>query len=381
MIASSHRPTYAEIDLARVRDNVARVYAFARSRVGPLVKLGAVVKANAYGHGAVKVAEAARSAGAEIVFVATFDEAISLREAIEDVPIVLLSEPDPALMSETVRHRITPTVHTMATMESMVEVVESLTESERSHYAPSLQLEVETGLCRMGSDASTVVALARAARSARIEVAGVYSHFARADDGDDGRQSVIVQAQSLEKVYQKVVDLLAARPVLHVANTAGLVNYPQTGFDLVRLGIGMYGYGAPELGVRPVLRLVSRVVRIYQLPEAGGVSYGHRQLFPAGTSIATIPIGYADGFRRGLFGAGAQVLIRGQRHPLAGVVAMDYVMVAVTDRAVEVGDEVVLIGEQGSESIGADELASRLSTISYEILTGISDRVPRCYRG
>jgi alanine racemase len=376
-----HRPTYVEVDLAAVRDNVARVHAFARANVGSSVKLGAVVKADAYGHGAIRIAEAASAAGAEVFFVATFDEAMALREGIDEPAIVMLSEPDPSMLGEVIRYRITPTVHTMTTLRCMIDVVDSLSGRDRSLYHPSLQLEIETGLRRMGSDASAAVALARGARSARIDVAGVYSHFARADEGEEGRDSVMTQVRCLNDVYRQIVDQLDARPLLHVANTAGLVNYPQTGFDLVRLGIGMYGYGAPELCVRPALRLVSRVARIHELPGAGGVSYGHRQLFPEGTSIATIPIGYADGYRRGLFEGGAEVLIRGQRHRLAGVVAMDYVMVAVGDPTVEVGDEVVLIGDQGSESIGADELASRLSTISYEILTGISVRVPRNYRG
>ncbi|KJE77744.1 alanine racemase [Ferrimicrobium acidiphilum] len=381
MIPSLHRPTYVEVDLAAVRDNVARVHAFARANVGSSVKLGAVVKADAYGHGAIRIAEAASAAGAEVFFVATFDEAMALREGIDEPAIVMLSEPDPSMLGEVIRYRITPTVHTMTTLRCMIDVVDSLSGRDRSLYHPSLQLEIETGLRRMGSDASAAVALARGARSARIDVAGVYSHFARADEGEEGRDSVMKQVRCLNDVYRQIVDQLDARPLLHVANTAGLVNYPQTGFDLVRLGIGMYGYGAPELCVRPALRLVSRVARIHELPGAGGVSYGHRQLFPEGTSIATIPIGYADGYRRGLFEGGAEVLIRGQRHRLAGVVAMDYVMVAVGDPTVEVGDEVVLIGDQGSESIGADELASRLSTISYEILTGISVRVPRNYRG
>ncbi|MCL5053288.1 alanine racemase [Ferrimicrobium acidiphilum] len=381
MIPSLHRPTYVEVDLAAVRDNVARVHAFARANVGSSVKLGAVVKADAYGHGAIRIAEAASAAGAEVFFVATFDEAMALREGIDEPAIVMLSEPDPSMLGEVIRYRITPTVHTMTTLRCMIDVVDSLSGRDRSLYHPSLQLEIETGLRRMGSDASAAVALARGARSARIDVAGVYSHFARADEGEEGRDSVMTQVRCLNDVYRQIVDQLDARPLLHVANTAGLVNYPQTGFDLVRLGIGMYGYGAPELCVRPALRLVSRVARIHELPGAGGVSYGHRQLFPEGTSIATIPIGYADGYRRGLFEGGAEVLIRGQRHRLAGVVAMDYVMVAVGDPTVEVGDEVVLIGDQGSESIGADELASRLSTISYEILTGISVRVPRNYRG
>ena len=291
MIPSLHRPTYVEVDLAAVRDNVARVHAFARANVGSSVKLGAVVKADAYGHGAIRIAEAASAAGAEVFFVATFDEAMALREGIDEPAIVMLSEPDPSMLGEVIRYRITPTVHTMTTLRCMIGVVDSLSGRDRSLYHPSLQLEIETGLRRMGSDASAAVALARGARSARIDVAGVYSHFARADEGEEGRDSVMTQVRCLNDVYRQIVDQLDARPLLHVANTAGLVNYPQTGFDLVRLGIGMYGYGAPELCVRPALRLVSRVARIHELPGAGGVSYGHRQLFPEGTSIATIPIG------------------------------------------------------------------------------------------
>ncbi len=380
MIVSSRRPTYAEVDLVAVRENVARMHSFAQTRSNARVRIGAVVKADAYGHGATRVASAASMGGAEIFFVATLDEAIALREHLEQAPIVLLGEPDPSFLGETIRNRITPTIHSARTLVSMIEEVEGLSERDRARYEPSLHLEVETGLHRLGSEVSEVLVVAEAARAARIGVTGVYSHLARADEGEEGDESVLAQVACLQDAYQRVVGVLDQRPLLHLANTAGLVNYPQTGFDLVRVGIGMYGYGAHELGVRPVLRLVSRVTRLHQLTEAGGVSYGHRRWFPAGTPIATIPIGYADGVRRGLFEAGAQVLIRGQRHRLAGVVAMDHVMVAVDDPSVAVGDEVVLIGAQGSEFIGADELATRLSTISYEILTGISDRVPRRYR-
>ncbi|WP_298343279.1 alanine racemase [Ferrimicrobium sp.] len=380
MITSSRRPTYAEVDLVAVRENVARLHSLARS-ANARVRLGAVVKADAYGHGAERVSAAAALGGADVFFVATLDEAIALRTHLGQLPIVLLGEPDPSLLGETIRHRITPTIHTTKTLTSMIEEVEALSRRDRAQYEPTLQLEVETGLHRLGSEAGEVLIMAQAAQEAGIGVTGIYSHLARADEGEPGEESVLAQVVRLQEVYQGVVGVLEVPPLLHLANTAGLINYPQTGFDLIRLGIGMYGYGVSEVAVRPVLRLVSRVTRLHQLDEASGVSYGHRRWYPAGTSIATIPIGYADGFRRGLFEAGGQVLIRGTRHPLAGVVAMDHLMVAVTDSSVVVGDEVVLIGAQGSEFIGADELATRLSTISYEILTGISDRVPRRYRG
>ncbi|MEX6428491.1 alanine racemase [Ferrimicrobium acidiphilum] len=374
MIPSLRRPTYVEVDLGAIRANVIKLGSFARGSV----HIGAVVKADAYGHGAREVAHAAYEAGAEMFFVATLDEALSLRTSLPEPPIVMLGEPDSRYLDEVFEANITPTIHQMTTLKAMI----ALTHSRHGSWRPALHLEVETGLHRLGSDTSSVLELAALARAHGLEVAGVYSHLARADEGEPGRASVFVQVARLTKAYERTCEVLGYRPLLHMANTAGLLRYPETAFDLVRLGIGMYGYEGPStLGLRPALRLVSRVVRLHELDGDSGVSYGHRRSLPSGTTIATIPIGYADGVRRNLFDAGGQVLIRGRRHDLAGVVAMDHVMVVVDDQTVAVGDEVVLIGGQGDDFLGADEIASRLCTISYEILTGISDRVPRRYRG
>jgi len=381
VISSPHRPTYVEVDLGVVRANVAALALYARQSAPASMHIGAVVKADAYGHGANEVAPAALQAGAEVFFVATLDEALSLRATLADHPIVMLSEPEPQFLVDALRAGITPTISTVPTLATLCDTITSMSWSDRRSLWPSCHLEVETGLHRMGSDRGTLTTLAKMAAAGGVTVRGVYSHFARADEGDRGSESVAEQVLRLQEAYDRVVESLGYRPLLHIANTAGLVHYPHTAFDLVRLGIGMYGYGEPSLSLRPALRLVSRVVRLHELEESSGVSYGHRRVFPAGTQIATIPIGYADGVRRSLFEVGGQVLIRGRRHVLAGTVAMDYVMVVVDDPEVVVGDEVVLIGAQGDELLGADEVAARLSTISYEILTSISDRVPRRYRG
>jgi alanine racemase len=378
------------VDLDAIRDNVAALCALAR----PAAFL-AVVKANAYGHGAVPVARAVLEAGASWLGVARVEEGVQLRDAGIDAPILLLSEPAPRAAATVVAHRMTPVVYTETGIDALAKAV-----ADSGSATPlAVHLKVDTGMHRVGCSTDDAVALAgRIAGRDELELAGVCTHLALADDPTDA-----YTAEQLER-FDAVLDALAARnlrpPLVHAANSAGLLTFASprydarsyarsdARYDMVRVGIACYGLPpAPpladnaEVALRPALSLRARVTMVKTLPAGARVSYGLRYELNATARVATIPAGYADGVPRGLGLAGGEVLIRGRRFPIAGVVTMDQFMVDVGDAPVEPDDEVVLIGAQGDDEITATEWAEKLGTINYEIVTGIGARVPRTYRG
>ena len=374
----SGRPVWAEVNLDAVRHNVRQLVALA----GP-AELCAVVKADGYGHGAVPVARAAVEAGASWLAVALVSEGKELRSAGIREPILLLSEPAHDEMLDAVVHGLRPAVYTPEGIEAAAKAV-SMTGS-----APlPVHLKVDTGMHRVGASADEVLdrAMPITERS-ELDLEGIWTHCAVADEPDHPFTD-----EQLDR-FEVIVDRLGAegiRPrVRHAANSAALLAGKNRDFDLVRAGIAVYGLSpAPQLtGVvplRPALSLVARVSFVKQVAAGEGVSYGLRHRPAADSLIATVPIGYADGVRRQLALSGGSVLIRGRRRPLAGVVTMDQLMVdcgQVDDRRshVEVGDEVVLLGRQGAEEITASDWAEQLGTISYEVVCGLSSRVPRTH--
>jgi len=372
------RSVWSEIDLDAVRANVTAL----RDVAAPAEFL-AVVKANAYGHGAVPVARAALQAGASWLGIARVEEAVQLREAGIEARIMLLSEPAPAAVPDVVAHDITPVVYTEAGIDALAKGV---IDAGRTRPLP-VHLKVDTGMHRVGCTPSDAVALARLVASRdQLELAGVCTHLAVADEPDDaytpeqlGRFDAVIAA----------LDDAGLRPrVVHAANSAGMLVHPSSRHSLVRVGIAMYGlppapalhaHGGVEL--RPVMSLRARVTMVKELPAGARLSYGLRYELDHPSRIATVPAGYADGVPRNLGLQGGEVLIGGRRLPIAGVVTMDQLLVDVGDAPVETGDEVVLIGRQGNEEITATEWAQHLGTINYEIVTGIGARVPRTYRG
>ena len=369
------RPVWGEVDLAAVRANARALLA-----VADPAALLAVVKADAYGHGAIPVARAALEAGATWLGVALVEEGVALRQAGIDAPVLVLSEPAPAAAPTVVAHRLTPVVYTAPGIEALAKAV-----AEAGVGAPlPVHLKVDTGMHRVGcspDDALALVGVIEARPELTLE--GVCTHFAVADDPDDP-----YTAGQLEQ-FEVFLDALAAsgrpRPIVHAANSAGLLAHPSSRYDLVRCGIALYGVApAPALADRvalePVLSLRAGVAHVKTLTAGERLSYGLRYELTHDSRIATVPVGYADGVPRNLALAGGQALIGGRRHPIAGTITMDQLMVDVGDVEVEVGDEVVLLGRQGDEAITADEWAERLGTIAYEVVTGIGPRVPRRYR-
>ncbi len=367
------RPTWVEIDLDAIRHNVTGIVA----AVYPAT-VCAVVKADGYGHGDVPVAHAALDAGAHSLAVALVEEGVRLREAGVEAPILLLSEPPPGDVPDVIEWGLTPTAYTRG-------FVAALTEARpRSETPVGVHLKVDTGMHRVGADAGLVVELADVIGSAStLRLAGLWTHFAVAEEDPD-----FTKAQ-IERFVEAVDDLTRAghEPVIrHAANTAGALGRSDARFEMVRVGLGMYGmrpapHIAPGLDLRPAMRVVSRVSLARRHPEGTRPSYGRRRPLRAAATVATVPVGYADGIARRLSDIDGEVLIRGRRYPFAGTVTMDQIVVDVGDDPVEVGDEVVLLGSQDGEAIPAEEWARRLGTINYEIVCRFGPRMPRRYDG
>lgn len=370
---SGWRPVWAEVDLAAVHANITAL----REAVAPAALL-AVVKADAYGHGAVEIGRAAIDAGASWLGVALVEEGVALREAGIDAPVLVLSEPAPAAAPVVVAHRLTPVVYTAGGIEALAKAV-----AEGGGEALAVHLKVDTGMHRVGCHTDEAVALAElVTRHSELRLGGVCTHLAVADE--PGHPYTDEQLAR----FEAVVDALRAAGVgpglVHAANTAGALAVPRSHYDLVRVGIGIYGIApGPALdgvaSLRPVLAVKARVSHVKVLPAGQRLSYGLRYELDRPSCVATVPIGYADGVPRNLGAAGGEVLLRGRRRPIAGTVTMDQLMVDCGDEAVEVGEEVVLLGRQDGDEIGADEWARRLGTIPYEIVSGIGPRVPRRY--
>lgn len=366
------RPAHVGVDLGAIRANVTEL----RRRAAPAAVL-AVVKADAYGHGAIPVARAALEAGAERLGVAIVEEGVTLRAAGIDAPILLLSEPPPAVAPAVVEHSLTAAVYTEAGIDAIGRAA-----TEAGVVVP-VHLKVDTGMHRVGCAPGDALDLARRiAEHPGLDLEGVFTHLAVADEpGNPYTDEQLAR-------FGEVLDELAAqglRPrIVHAANSAATLARPDARFDLVRVGITIYGIPpadalAPVAGLAPALRLTSEVTHTKRVPAGTRLSYGLRYTAARATTIATVPIGYADGVPRRLGHVGGEVLIGGHRHPIAGTITMDQLLVDLGDATVAVGDEVVLLGRQGAEEITAAEWADRLDTIAYEIVCGIGPRVPREY--
>ena len=372
----ARRPVWAEIDLGALRDN-ARWLA---DRVAP-AGLCAVVKAFGYGHGPVRVAEAAVAGGATWLAVATVEEGVQLRQAGITEPVLLLSEPVGAAMADVVAWRLTPTLYSPGAVDAAERAVAAYGGPGRL----AVHVKVDTGMHRVGAgpDAAVAIAADVAARPGLV-LEGLCTHFAVADEPGDP-----FTGEQLAR-FHKVIDRLAGdgvRPaMLHAANSAGAIAFPESRLDLVRCGIALYGLApAPEMapacaGLRPAMAVKARVSMVKRVAAGERLSYGLRYRLDRDATVATVPMGYADGLPRRLSATGGQVIVRGRLRPIAGTVTMDQITVDCGDDPVEPGDEVVLLGRQGDAEITAWDWAQRLGTIAYEVVCGISARVPRDYR-
>jgi alanine racemase len=352
--------TWAEVDLGAVRHNVGTL-----KRKAPNSRLMAVVKADAYGHGSVEVARACIEAGADSLAVVTVEEGAELRHVGIEVPILVFTDLLPDRLRLAGEHRLAVTAHSIPSARRIA-----------AHQGLEAHLKVNTGMNRWGVEPSEV---GEARRILGPRLAGVYTHFASADSDEGATRRQIERFESV----------LAAQPfggmLVHAANSAATLWHPASHYDCVRPGVALYGLhpagdeGDPAAeGLRPAMVLKSYVAGVRRLARGDGVSYGLTYRAEAPMLAANVPVGYAEGYRRALSGR-AEALIRGHRRPLLGRVTMDACVFGV-DEDVQVGDEVVLLGEQGEERITAEELGARAGTINYEITTGIDPRrVERSY--
>lgn len=368
---------WAQIDVDAVRHNIVQL----RAVVAP-AQVWAVVKADGYGHGAVDVAHAARSAGATGMCVALVHEGIELRSAGIDGPVLVLSEQPPAQLSAAIAADLTMTVASVAGIQAVAAAAGDRGVAHR----PGVHLKVDTGMHRVGCAPGEAVELAARVMSSGLRLDGVFTHLAVADEPDDAFTD-----SQLNRFDEVLADLRAAGidpGLVHAANSAGALAHPRARHSMVRAGIATYGI-SPGPGVerdagflRPALSLHARVSVVRRVLAGDRISYGLRHRFTVDTTVAVVPLGYADGVPRRSFECGVEVLVGGRRRLVVGTVTMDQMMIdcghgGPGDDQVAVGDEVVLIGRQGDENISATEWADRLNTIGYEIVCGISPRVPR----
>jgi len=367
----------AEVDLDAIAHNVGVLL----DRAGGAA-VCAVVKADGYGHGAVPVAQAALAGGATWLGVAHVEEGRALRSAGIDAPILVLSEcgTDPEVLDAALACDLHLTAYRPAFLDALGERVRQV----GAPPAP-VHLKVDTGMRRVGCEPHDAVGLARrVVGDPHLRLAGTMTHLAVADE--PGNVGTDAQLGRFEDVLADL-DRAGIDPgVRHAANSAGTLLHPRSHLDLVRAGIAVYGIPpAPVLSgvapLRPAMRWTSAVRFVKPVARGEGVSYGHRHVFEAPTVVATVPVGYADGVRRRLGLLGGEVLVRGRRCPIVGVVTMDQLVVDVGDLPVEVGDEVVLVGAQDGDEITATEVALLLDTIAYEVTCAVSPRVQRRWSG
>jgi alanine racemase len=365
-VARPTRPAWAEIDLDAIRENVRALRALLR----PPARLMAVVKGDGYGHGAVEVARTSLDAGAEVLGVGTVDEGVELRRAGVTAPTLVLAYTPPRDAGRAVEHDLSVTVF-------QAEVARALSHAAGRHGRRArVHLKVDTGMGRIGVAPGDAAALAREISALPgVVLEGCFTHFATADEPDLGPARAQLEAfrTALEDIGRVGIRIA----VRHAANSAATLALPDAHLDLVRVGIATYGIApAPHLAgcvrLRPAMRLCAQVAHAKRVAAGTPIGYGHAYRTARETTIATIPLGYADGYPRVAAGC---VMIGGRRHPIAGRVSMDQLMVDAGDAPVRAGDEVELWGQ----GIRIEEVADSARTISYEVLVRLGRRVPRVF--
>lgn len=370
---SSAGPTRALISLEAFRHNIGCV----RACCGKRTRIMAVVKANGYGHGMLGVALEAVRSGVEALAVARVSEALELRRNGIKAPVLVFEVPPEHLIDEALAEGIELSV---STPESGAAI--NARAAQRGVKA-AVHVKIDTGMARLGFAARKASqSVASLLRLPHLELAGVYSHFATSEDPETS--FAFFQLLWFNEVLEELLRENIEVPLRHMANSGAVIAIPGSHFDMVRPGIMLYGY-APSRSmpqrfpVRPVMSLVSRISLLRVVEKGTSVSYGRRYTAPGRTTIATVPIGYGDGYSRLLTGR-ASVLIRGESYPVAGTICMDHLMVDVgPDARCQTGDDVTFIGTDGARSISAWDIADALGTIPYEVTCLVSGRVPRVF--
>jgi alanine racemase len=368
------RPTRAEIYLDNIVHNLSEV----KRWVGKKVKIMGVVKANAYGHGACQVAKVLIENGVSYLAVATIEEALELRECGINIPILVIGYTPLPQAKELIVHNITQTVFDINYVKDLERIALNVGKKAKVH------VKVDTGMGRIGYTDLKVAEkeIEKMMEMEGVEVEGIFSHFATSDEKNKtyAEKQFDMFKKLLERLKEKGINI----PLKHIANSGAIIDLKYTYLDMVRPGIVLYGsYPSEEverpLDLKQTMGFKTKIVHIKEVPEGTSISYGRTFITKRKSKIATLPVGYADGFNR-LLSNNHHVLVKGKYAPVIGRICMDQTMIDVTDiEGVELGDDVVIFGNQDGEKITADEIAKKLNTIPYEVYCGISRRVPRIY--
>ncbi len=366
-----YRPTWAEVDMSALEFNFRQV----KKTVGDDIKIMTVVKCDAYGHGLLPVARKLADLGADYLGVAGIDEAVILRENKIRLPILILGNILERYAGLVIQYNLTQTLSDHRLALRLNQKAKSVNKTARVH------IKVDTGMGRLGvlyKEAGRLIKEISLLSHLRVE--GLSTHFPCADCDEEFTNYQI-------SLFNRLVDDLRRSgiqiPLLHTANSVGIINYPSSHFNLVRPGLMLYGIYPKEglqVRLRPVLSLKTRIICLKNMPSGWGISYGRSYIIKRKTRVAVLPIGYGDGYPR-ILSNRASVLINGRRFRVSGAVCMDQIMVDIGNTQINVGDEVVLIGRQKGSRISVEELAYLSKTIPYEIICGIGSRVPRIYLG
>ena len=372
----STRPTVARVDLDAIRSNLRAISSFlTSSRHTPVPKIIAVVKANAYGHGAAEVGPALEQAGAAMLACADIEEGIVLRRAGVRIPVLVFGALGISDLHGVFQHYLTPTISTPSAARALQAAAAKHSAILKCH------LKIDTGMNRLGFRHDNLArTLPEVAASPNLSIEAVYTHFATADEPESAAFGQ--QRERFEAATATLKDLGIPTRTRHAANSAAVLRDERVWYDFVRPGLLLYGVVPPPLAatlpLRPALSLKSRIVHVKGLRPGEGTGYGLHSVADQPRTIAVVPAGYADGLDRRLAGCG-YMLVRGRRAPIVGSVCMDMTMIDVTGTDVAPGDEVVIIGEQGGESLDAREIAASIGTIPYELLCRVGARIERVY--
>lgn len=371
MTEAAYRPTWIEIDLDAIKYNIKQL----KTQLPHKTKIYAVVKANGYGHGDVEVAKAALTAGASMLAVALLEEAIHLREAGIQAPILVLGWVDPAYSPIAAKYHITLTVFQTSWIEK----------AKQMHFVEplALHLKVDTGMGRIGvTKQADLEQLLACLTDERLQLTGAFTHFATADESD---LTYLQEQQSRWNDFQATITATYPDILCHTGNSAASMRFPEEMFDAVRFGISMYGLYPSKvvkeehpIDLQPAMALHTRLVHVKKVPAGTSISYGAIYTTEGAEWIGTLPLGYADGLARKL--TGVDVLIDGKRMPIIGKICMDQCMIKL-DQSYPIGTKVTLIGKQAQQEVTMDEMAEHLETINYEVACMFSTRIPRFYTG
>ncbi|WP_333861298.1 alanine racemase [Clostridium sp.] len=369
-----YRPVWEEINLDNLLYNIGQI----KSKIGDKELVG-VIKADAYGHGAVEVAEVLLEAGINRFAVAVLEEAIELRKNKVEVPIMVLGIIPDAFLDEIIDYDIEPIVPSYDYADKLFKLAQGKDKKIKVHIA------LDTGMGRIGFpiESDSVEEISKISKLPNMEIQSLFSHFSTADEVD--KVYSYEQFKKYELLYEELIKKNVKINMRTISNSAAIMELPDTYCDLVRPGIIMYGYypsaevEKKNLSIKPIMTLKANVVYVKTLESGSYIGYGRKFKCARKSIIATLPLGYADGYTRRLFGK-AKVIINGKFAPVVGNICMDQCMIDVTDVGkVNVGDEVILIGEKNGLKFNADDIAEIIGTISYEVLCMISKRVPRVY--